>query len=207
MNKLLNQWVVGLIFGFAFQAGHASGLDSLSQYFERTQTAESTFRQIVLDKEGRKTQEVTGKMRLQKPNKFRWDYDKPYVQQIVGDGQKIWIYDPELNQVTVRSFSKAANSTPAALIVGGKDIEKAFILKEGSRKDNLDWVIATPKVKDSGFERLYLGFLNDELKIMELIDSFGNQTRIEFNDLHRNTSISPELFKFIPPHDADVLRD
>ena len=195
------------LFIFASQAVHAAGLERMKEYFQNIQSAQANFHQVVTDKQGQKTQEVTGSMRLQKPNKFRWDYNKPYVQQIVGDGEKIWLFDPELNQVTVRSFAKAASSSPAALLAGGKDIERSFAIKDTSRKGDLEWVMAIPKVRETGFERLFLGFKGDELMEMELHDSFGNRTAIEFSDVQRNPKLPADTFKFVPPHGADVLRD
>lgn len=195
------------LFIFASQAVHAAGLERMKEYFQNIQSAQANFHQVVTDKQGQKTQEVSGSMRLQKPNKFRWDYNKPYVQQIVGDGEKIWLFDPELNQVTVRSFAKAASSSPAALLAGGKDIERSFAIKDTSRKGDLEWVMATPRVRETGFERLFLGFKGDELMEMELHDSFGNRTAIEFSDVQRNPKLPTDTFKFVPPHGADVLRD
>lgn len=195
------------LLAFAHQAAHASGLERMKEYFQNIQSAQASFHQTVTDKQGQKTQDVTGTMQLQKPNKFRWDYHKPYVQQIVGDGEKIWIFDPELNQVTVRSFSKAASSSPAALLAGGKDIERSFTIKDTSRKGDLEWVMAVPKVRETGFERLFLGFKGDALMEMELHDSFGNRTAIEFTDVQRNPKLPADTFKFVPPRDADVLRD
>ena len=195
------------LFIFASQAVHAAGLERMKEYFQNIQSAQANFHQVVTDKQGQKTQEVTGSMRLQKPNKFRWDYNKPYVQQIVGDGEKIWLFDPELNQVTVRSFAKAASSSPAALLAGGKDIERSFAIKDTSRKGDLEWVMAIPKVRETGFERLFLGFKGDELMEMELHDSFSNRTAIEFSDVQRNPKLPADTFKFLPPHSADVLRD
>jgi len=192
---------------FLSTTAHAAGLERMKEYFQNIQSAQANFHQVVTDKQGNKTQEVTGSMRLQKPNKFRWDYNKPYVQQIVGDGEKIWLFDPELNQVNVRSFSKAASSSPAALLAGGKDIERSFTIKDASRKGDLEWVMAIPKVRETGFERLFLGFKGDELMEMELYDSFGNRTAIEFSDVQRNPKLPVDSFKFIPPRDADVLRD
>ena len=200
--------IIICIFVVLFNASaHAAGLERMKEYFKNIQSAQANFHQVVTDKQGQKTQEVTGSMRLQKPNKFRWDYNKPYVQQIVGDGEKIWLFDPELNQVTVRSFAKAASSSPAALLAGGKDIERSFTIKDASRKGELEWVMAIPKIKETGFERLFLGFKGDELMKMELHDSFGNRTAIEFTDVQRNPKIPADSFKFIPPRDADVLRD
>lgn len=177
----------------------------MKDYFKNIHSAQADFHQVVTDKQGHKTQDVTGTMRLQKPNKFRWDYNKPFVQEIVGDGDKVWLFDPELNQVTVRSFSKAAGSTPAALLAGGKDIERQFNIKDTSRKGSLEWVLAIPKVSDTGFERLFLGFDGDALVEMELHDSFGNRTAIVFSNIQRNIKLSSDLFKFTPPRDADVL--
>ncbi len=186
---------------------HAAGLERMKNYFQKTQTAEGDFLQKVFDKQGHKTQEVTGHMKLQKPNKFRWDYNAPYVQVIVGDGEKVWLFDPELNQVTVRQFNKTLGSTPAALLAGGKEMEKSFDIKNLSRKGDLEWVIATPKLNETGFERVLLGFKQDALVEMELHDSFGNQTIIQFNQLERNKKIPVEAFKFSPPLNADVLKE
>lgn len=186
-------------------SANATGLERIKEYFQNIQSASADFHQVVTDKQGHKTQDVTGVMQLQKPNKFRWDYNKPFVQQIIGDGEKIWLFDPELNQVTVRSFTKAAGSSPAALLAGGKEMERSFVIKDASRKGTLEWVLAVPKVGETGFERLFLGFKGDALMEMELHDSFGNRTAIQFINVVRNPKLSADLFKFTPPHDADVL--
>jgi outer membrane lipoprotein carrier protein len=190
---------------FVTQSASASGLERMKEYFQNIQTAQADFHQVVTDKQGHKTQDVTGIMHLQKPSKFRWDYNKPFVQVIVGDGEKVWLYDPDLSQVTVRSFSKAVGSTPAALLAGGKEMERLFVIKDTSRKGELEWVLAVPKVKETGFERVFLGFKGDALMEMELHDSFGNRTAIEFLNVQKNPKLSSEIFKFIPPADADVL--
>lgn len=186
-------------------SANATGLERIKEYFQNIQSASADFHQVVTDKQGHKTQDVTGVMQLQKPNKFRWDYNKPFVQQIIGDGEKIWLFDPELNQVTVRSFTKAAGSSPAALLAGGKEMERSFVIKDASRKGALEWVLAVPKVGETGFERLFLGFKGDALMEMELHDSFGNRTAIQFINVVRNPKLSADLFKFTPPRDADVL--
>ena len=186
-------------------SANATGLERIKEYFQNIQSASADFHQVVTDKQGHKTQDVTGVMQLQKPNKFRWDYNKPFVQQIIGDGEKIWLFDPELNQVTVRSFAKAAGSSPAALLAGGKEMERSFVIKDASRKGTLEWVLAVPKIGETGFERLFLGFKGDALMEMELHDSFGNRTAIQFINVVRNPKLSADLFKFTPPRDADVL--
>ena len=186
-------------------SANATGLERIKEYFQNIQSASADFHQVVTDKQGHKTQDVTGVMQLQKPNKFRWDYNKPFVQQIIGDGEKIWLFDPELNQVTVRSFTKAAGSSPAALLAGGKEMERSFVIKDASRKGTLEWVLAVPKIGETGFERLFLGFKGDALMEMELHDSFGNRTAIQFINVVLNPKLSADLFKFTPPRDADVL--
>ncbi|MEO8419511.1 MAG: outer membrane lipoprotein chaperone LolA [Methylophilaceae bacterium] len=184
---------------------NAGGVDRLKTFFQNTSAMRAQFHQTVVDNQGRKVQEVDGTMQLQRPGKFRWDYNKPYEQQIVGDGEKVWLFDPELNQVTVRPLNKALGSSPAALLAGSKEMEKGFVLKDVGRQDALDWVAATPKDKDSGFEQVFLGFKNDALEQMELHDNFGHITVIEFSKLERNPKLSAQTFRFVPPSGADVV--
>ncbi len=177
----------------------------MKTFFQNTTAMRAQFHQTVVDNQGRKVQEVDGTMQLQRPGKFRWDYNKPYEQQIVGDGEKVWLFDPELNQVTVRPLNKALGSSPAALLAGSKEMEKGFVLKDEGRQGELEWVAATPKDKDSGFEQVFLGFKNDALEQMELHDNFGHVTVIEFSKLERNPKLSAQIFRFVPPSGADVV--
>ena len=183
----------------------AAGLDRFKEFLQNVQTMQADIHQTVFNKQGHKTQEVDGRMQLQKPNRFRWDYLKPFAQSIVGDGEKVWMLDVDLNQVTVRSMSKIAGSTPASILSGGKDTEKFFTIKEGDNKNGLEWALAIPKVAETGFERVALGFRGDILSSMELQDSFGNLTVIQFSNVQRNPKIPPDSFKFKTPANADVL--
>lgn len=183
----------------------ADGIGSLKAFFKSTSAMRAHFHQIVADAQGNKVQEVEGNMQLQRPGKFRWDYDKPYVQQIVGDGEKVWLYDPDLNQVTVRAMSKAIGSSPASLLAGAQDAERNFTLTTVSRSDGLEWAQALPKAEESGFDKVLLGFKGDELQKMELHDSFGHTTSIQFSKLQRNPSIANSQFKFVVPAGADVV--
>lgn len=185
----------------------ADAVARLNGFFQNTTSMRAQFHQTVLDQQSRKVQEVTGSMQLLRPGKFRWDYNKPYVQLVIGDGQKVWLYDPELNQVTVRSLDKMIGSSPAALLAGNKDIEKTFDIKADMRQDQLDWVEVTPKDKESGFERMFLGFKEENLQEMEVHDNFGQTTVIEFSRLERNPKLNPQAFKFSPPKGADVVGD
>ena len=183
----------------------ADGVASLRDFFSNTNAMRAKFHQEVNDNKGRKVQEVDGTMQLQRPNKFRWDYNKPYEQQIISDGKQVFLYDPELQQVTIRELSKALGSSPAALLAGGDAVEKSFTLKNAIRKDGLTWVLALPKDKDSGFDRVLLGFKADKLRKMEMYDSFNHITHITFDDVERNPALQEATFLFTPPKGVDVV--
>ena len=183
----------------------ADGVQSLREFFNSTSTMRAQFSQVVNDNKGRKVQQVEGTMQLQRPNKFRWDYKKPYEQQIVSDGKQVFLFDTELQQVTIRDLSKTLGSSPAAMLAGGDAVEKSFTLKNATRKDGLSWVLALPKDKDSGFERVLLGFKADKLRKMELYDSFNHVTHITFNEVERNPVLQDATFLFTPPKGVDVV--
>jgi len=191
---------------------HAAGADRLKEFFEKTSAMRAKFEQVVTDNRGQKVQEVSGTMQLLRPGKFRWDYSKPYPQEIVGDGSRIWLYDPELNQVTVRNMSEAIGSSPAALLAGSKEVEKNFILENLQSptenlksKDKLEWVLARPKDRDSGFDEVRLGFGRNGLEQMQMQDSYGNTTSIRFSGLERNPRLDTQSFMFKPPAGADIV--
>ena len=185
--------------------GLADGVSSLKKFYAETHAMRADFYQIVTDKQGRKVQEVYGKMQLERPNKFRWDYNKPFEQQIISDGTQVWLYDTELAQVTVRELSKALGSSPAALLAGESSLDKNFKLINAYRKDNLDWVSTNPKDSDSGFSKISLGFKSDQLQAMDLVDTFGHQTRIVFSKIEQNPSLDAKAFLFKPPKGVDVV--
>jgi len=186
---------------------YADEVQTLKSFFQNTTSMRARFQQTVVDNLGRKVQEVTGSMQLQRPGKFRWDYDKPYVQLIVGDGKKVWLYDPDLNQVTVRPLDKVLGSSPAALLAGNKDIDKTFDLRSVGQQGDLNWVEAVPKEKESGFEKVVLGFKGNMLHEMEMRDSFGQITVIEFSKQEVNPKLNDKSFRFSPPAGADVLSE
>ena len=200
----MNRLMFGLMLLLSNSA-MADGVSSLRDFFNNTTTMRAQFSQVVNDKQGRKIQEVEGTMQLQRPNKFRWDYKKPYEQQIVSDGKQVFLYDTELQQVTIRELSKTLGSSPAALLAGGEAVEKSFILKNATRKDDLAWVLALPKDKESGFDRVLLGFMGDKLRKMELYDSFNHITHITFNDVERNPALQDATFLFTSPKGVDVV--
>jgi len=185
----------------------AEGIDSLKKFYNSTQSISAKFHQVVTDTKGQKIQDVFGEMVIKRPNQFRWDYKKPFEQQLVSDGKQVWLYDIELAQVTTRQLSKALSASPAALLAGGEDLDKNFNLSNLSREDNLDWVSALSKDADSGFNNIAIAFKGDKLQQMELVDSFGHLTKIVFTDVKPNPNVSEKLFLFKAPKGVDVLVD
>lgn len=147
-----------------------------------------------------------GSMVISRPGKFRWSISKPYTQLMVGDGSRIWLYDPELKQVIVRPSQKALGGTPAALLAGDNDAEQRFNFKADGEHAGAEWVIAEPKQGDTGFVRIRIGLAGNELKGMVLEDSFGQTTTLVFTNVVRNGEVSANLFRFSPPAGADVLK-
>ncbi len=190
---------------FLAASAHAGSIDKLHRFLETTKTLRADFAQIVVAKNGKRPQQSVGVMMISRPGKFRWQIDKPYSQLLVGDGEKIWIYDPDLRQVTVKKMDAALGSTPAALLVGGNSLEKNFNLRELGEREGMEWLEATPKSPDSGFEKLHLGFSGDDLKSMELFDNFGQTTSLAFANVQRNPSLPAANFRFVPPAGADVI--
>jgi len=189
-------------------SAHAGGIGKLKEFVAATHSAQADFTQVVLDQNGKRIQSASGIMQFQRPGKFRWTYQKPYEQIIVGDGEKFWLYDVDLNQVTVKKLDAALGSSPAALLSGSNEIERDFILKESGSQDGLDWLQATPKTMDSSFESILMAFnAQAELVIMELNDAFGHKTVLRFSNMQRNPKLSAQQFRFTPPKGADVLSD
>ncbi|MDH4235053.1 MAG: outer membrane lipoprotein chaperone LolA, partial [Gallionella sp.] len=187
-------------------AAHAGAIDQLKTFIASTRSAQANFTQEVLDRNGKRIQSASGVMQFQRPGKFRWSYQRPYEQLIVGDGAKFWLYDVDLNQVTVKKLDAALGSSPAALLSGNNEIERDFDLKESGERDGFEWLQATPKGKESSFDRITMAFnAQSELVVMELNDMFGNKTVLRFSAMQRNPKLPEQQFKFTPPKGADVL--
>ncbi len=183
----------------------ASGLDQLKAFLSGAKSGKTTFRQVVGGKLGRVPQESSGTFAFARPGKFRWSYEKPHAQIIVGDGDKLWIYDPDLNQVIVRKLDRALGSTPAALLAGDDALEKNFELRDGGKSGDAEFVDARPRAADSGFASVRIGLKDNLPRTMELHDSFGQVTQLSFGSFERNASVDAALFRFVPPPGADVV--
>ena len=186
---------------------NAGSIEKLHAFIEQTRSAKATFTQQVTDADGNVQQEASGTVQFQRPGKFRWTYDKPYEQIIVGDGEKLWIYDKDLNQVTRRNLDKALGSSPAALLAGADDVDKYFSLSAVGVKGKLDWLEVKPYDADSLFEKVRMGFRGNTLEVMELHDHFGQKTTIKLSNLQRNPKTPPDLYTFTVPKGADVVTD
>jgi outer membrane lipoprotein carrier protein len=185
----------------------ASSLERLSEFINNTVAAEGKFEQKIFDRNRRLLQESGGTLAFSRPGKFRWTYVKPYPQLIVGDGARVWIYDEDLNQVTVKKLDMALGSTPAALLAGNNEAMRAFRLSDQGSKGGLEWLEALPRSKEGSFETIRMGFGFSGLEVMELVDSFGQITVLKFTSLLRKPNLDPRLFRFSPPKGADVVGD
>lgn len=210
MNKLLT--ATFLIAVYATSA-RATGIESLESFVKTVKTARTDFTQVVTvpAKEGQAVRSKTssGVFEFARPGRFRFVYKKPFEQTIVADGQTLWLYDVDLNQVTSRAQAQALGSTPAALIASAADLKALqadFVLKADADSEGLEWVLAIPKAKDSALQTVRVGFKVGELAVLEIVDSFGQKSSLRFNGFKANAAVEPVAFQFTPPKGADVIR-
>lgn len=182
-----------------------SGIVQLERFVVSASSATGEFRQTVTSQSGRKPQRSAGKFVFQRPGRFRWEYETPYPQLLVSDGAKLWSWDRDLNQVTVQPIGDALGSTPAAILAGDGELERNFTLIDGGYSDDLAWVTAEPRLRDSPFALVRIGLSGNMLRRMEMRDHFGQITVIDFPHLVLGARTDPALFRFVPPPGADVL--
>jgi len=192
MNKLL---AAVLIAGASF-AARADAVDTLKEFVHDVKTGRAAFTQTVTSPDGAKKKTSSGTFEFSRPNRFRFAYAKPFEQLIVADGQKVWIHDTDLNQVSSRKLNQALGATPAALLAGGASLPA---------KDGLEWAQATPKSKDGAFQSVRVGFRGKELAAIEITDGFGQRSLLQFSQMVANAPVAPERFKFTVPAGADVI--
>ena len=200
MNKLL----AALCLMGASIVAHADAVDTLRDFIRDVKTGRAQFTQTVTSPDGAKKKSSSGSFEFSRPNRFRFAYAKPFEQLIVGDGQKVWIYDADLNQASSRKFSSALGATPAALLAGGA-LDKDFDLAALPSKDGFDWAQATPKQKDGAFKSVVLGFKGKELAVLEINDAFGQRSVLQFSQFATGIALAADAFRFTPPAGADVI--
>jgi outer membrane lipoprotein carrier protein len=181
-----------------------SGADSLRRFFHEVNSFSARFKQVVFDETLKPIQESSGILWIERPNKFRWDYEKPYKQQIVADGKRLWVYDVGLQQVTVRDLTGGLNDTPAMLLAGKGRLEDNFTIQPLDAQDKLTWVQLKPRHKDSGYDDIRIGFAQGKLRVIEMVDGFGHTTRVTLESPRENARIESTRFSFTPPEGVDV---
>jgi len=203
MKKFLTT-LAGAAALIAAQSAQAGALDALKAFVQDTKSGRAEFTQTVTSPDGKRTKTSSGSFEFQRPDRFRFDYQKPYTQLIVGDGAKVWLFDPDLNQATVRKMDKALGETPAALLAGS-NIERDFNLADQPAAEGLDWVLATPKRQDGTLQSVRIGFRGAQLAAVEIIDAFGQKSVLRFSTISANVALPTDHFRFVPPPGADVV--
>ena len=197
-----------LTFMFMANAHAADATQRLNDFFKNVQALRADFQQVVADPRGKTIQDARGTFLMQRPNKFRWNYQKPYEQIIVADGAKLWVYDKDLEQVTVKKLDEALGNTPALLLSGVQPLAENFRITElTDRTDGLQWVVLTPKNDEANFKQVRLAFGKHSLEVMELVDSFEQTTQLRFSSVQSNVKFTAHEFKFTPPKGVDVVGD
>jgi len=197
--------IFGLLCALAAPSFAANGPERLHAFLDQVRSLRAEFQQSVFDEEGGKIDDASGVVYIARPGRFRWDYTAPYAQEIVGDGDKVWVYDSELEQVTVRALGEALGDTPVMLLSSDQPVEQSFKVRAIEGPDGYDWVGLSPLGDQVSFTEIRLGFEGETLRVMELKDAFGQLTRLRFANVERNPSLEPSLFQFTPPKGADVF--
>ena len=203
--RILTRGAAAIVLAAAAAVAHADGISALQQFVTEVKSGRANFTQTVTAPDGKRKKTTTGTFEFQRPNQFRFAYGKPSEQLIVADGKQVWIYDPDLQQASVRAMDQALGATPVSLLAGG-DLGKDFTLKALPAANGLDWVQATPKRTDNKLQSLKLGFKGRELSALEIVDGFGQQSVMQFSAVEPNAKVAPERFRFTPPPGTDIAR-
>jgi outer membrane lipoprotein carrier protein len=209
----LKKLIATFLIATGAQLASADGLKSLESFMKGSQTGRADFTQVVTsppkDGQAARTKTSSGSFEFQRPGRFKFIYKKPFEQTIVADGQTLWLYDADLNQVTQRTQAQALGSTPAALVASAPDLsalKAEFTLEAAPDQDGLQWVLARPKAKDDQLQSVRVGFSGEQLAALDILDSFGQRSAIRFTGMQTNAALPPGTFQFKPPAGADVLK-
>ena len=210
MQNLFKTAALTVAMGLAFAgSAQAAALEQFKTFVSSTKAARGEFTQHQVKKSetSKVAAPASGTFVFARPGKFIWTYTKPYEQLLQADGDQLYIYDKDLNQVTVKKLGDALGSSPAAILIGSNDLEKNFTLSEAPARDGLEWLNAVPKAKDSQFQQISIGLRNGAPEAMELKDSFGQTSMLKFNKFEKNPSLGAQQFKFVVPKGADVFKN
>ena len=188
----------------AASGARADAVDTLREFVRDVKSGRAAFTQTVTAADGARRKTSNGQFEFLRPGRFRFNYLKPFEQLIVSDGVKVWIYDADLNQASSRKLGQALGATPAALLAGNS-LDAEFVLAALPARDGLEWAKATPKAKDGPFQSMSIGFRGRELAAVEIVDSFGQRSLLQFSRYEANVSFDADRFKYAPPAGADVI--
>jgi outer membrane lipoprotein carrier protein len=188
------------------QVAYASALEQLREFVSATRSARGEFTQQQMLGSGRSGQSSSGQFAFSRPGKFRWEVSRPYEQLVVTDGERVHFYDKDLRQVTVRKVTESISATPAAILFGSNDLEANFTVTDGGTVDGLEWLEAVPRNKESGFDRIRIGFKGGLPAAMDVRDAFGQVNRFTFKSIERNPALDASQFRFTAPKGVDVVQ-
>jgi len=197
------RWLLGVMLLVMSQLALADGITKLKDFLQGLSGFQADFTQSVL--QGKKKEKSTGLLTLQRPGRFRWDYEAPYAHLVLADGAFVWVYDPDLAQITRQKQASAVEGTPAQLLTNDVPVEKSFTLKNDPPEEGQEWASLVPKEKDSQYDALRVGFQGADLKSIIIKDKFNQVTRIDFTNIKRNPKLEWDFFVFEPPEGADLI--
>ena len=200
----MKRTLFGLTLLCAALAAQADAVDTLRDFVRDVKSGRSAFSQTVTSTDGARKKTSSGQFEFLRPGRFRFNYTKPFEQLIVADGVKVWIYDADLNQASSRKLAQALGATPAALLTGAS-LDSDFLLTPQPAKDGLEWALATPKAKDGPFQSMRVGFKGRDLAAVEIVDSFGQRSLLQFSRFEANVALDAARFNYTPPAGADVI--
>ncbi|MEQ8290061.1 MAG: outer membrane lipoprotein chaperone LolA [Gammaproteobacteria bacterium] len=179
--------------------------NALSAFLDKLDSLQSSFTQTLVDENGQPLETSSGVLYLKQPGKFHWAYKDPYEQKIISDGESLWVYDVDLEQVTIRTMDETLEQTPAGIILGGTDIDAYFVQKNLGSIEGYDWIELTPRDPETQYNFIKLGFNGSNLGMMIIDDNLGQTTRIDFDQVNRNTTLDAGLFSLDLPANIDVI--
>lgn len=182
-------------------------MEQLKYFLSTTTSLTADFKQVTMDENSQAIQTSHGEFFLSRPGKFRWSYKEPFIQEIVSNAGKVWFYDADLEQVTIKKLDESLGSTPALLLSGDIALEENFTLKKQEIDEDLQWIKLSPKNESSSFNYILIGLEEGALGGMELSDNFGQLTRIYFSNLKRNLLLDDAIFEFTAPEGADIFEN
>jgi len=214
LKQMIKNFVAGCAFALASLAAQADGLQDLERFLKEVGSARYGFTQVVTSpkRSGEavaRSKTSSGSFEFLRPNRFRFEYTKPFEQTIVADGETLWLFDVDLNQVTARKQQEVLGSTPAALIAAGTDLRtlgEVFELKAAAARDGMEWLEARPLARDGQLQMVRVGFRQGQLAVLDIEDSLGQRSVLTFTNWQGNAKLTPEQFRFQPPPGADVIR-